>query len=115
MARRRYAFVVAFLLTASIAGVWALSVPARFIGGEAQIAAGTAPFAGFFDRMRAPFSNMVSEDAAVIPAPQLETATSSETVPSTVSPTTSVTGIRAEPNPPAILIGTTSASFGAED
>ncbi len=110
--RQHYALGTAVVITAVIGGVWSLSLPARFANSDTQVASGTAPFAGFFARMKAPFANLATPD---VPVTALDTqGTTTSELPIAVAGSTSTDQILApEPAPqaPAILIGTTTATI----
>lgn len=127
--RKRYAFVVAVVFTALVAGVWSFSLPARFgaidgaisaaPGGRETSQSAGLPFSGMFGQIRQQFSDIMNTGGA----PTATSDSSASAVPAASMPppandpvllesgSTIRFGVTApEAGAPAIMIGTSSTS-----
>jgi len=115
--RQHYAFIVAVAFTTVVAGVWSLSLPARFSAVpalEGQTA--SAPFSGVWGQLKQQMAGLTgkSTTSVSIEDPITDTTAVSATLPITDSlllesgSTITFGATDSAPSAPAILIGTTS-------
>jgi hypothetical protein len=109
--RQRYAFASALIITLLIGGVWSLTLPARFAQTDSQLAAGTIPFGGFFDRIKDSWQSLVPPAAPTTETEAVDTITTTIDALSLLGSTTSTT-TRPTPAVP-VMIGTTSTTTDA--
>jgi hypothetical protein len=113
--RERVAFLTALSFTLIIAGVWTLTLPARFTEQSGVVSTGTTPFAGVWNGFREQFGSLKEQASAITSAIDTSTSTATSTELATSSDMIdlnellSSTTIDTTPKP-VILIGTTSAT-----